>query len=108
MTETIATEVGEAIDGYFAMWNKHDPILRRAIIEETWTPDGSYVEPLMTAQGYDALEAGVSGMQGQFPGHSIRAAGEIETHHDRARWRWELLGPAGGAALAAGTNVAGL
>jgi len=103
---TTPTAVGEAIEGYFAMWNERDPARRRALVEATWTPDGSYVEPLMTAEGHDALEAGVAGMQGQFPGHAIRPAGEIETHHDRARWRWELVGPEGGDALAAGTNVA--
>jgi hypothetical protein len=103
MIET--TTATTAIDGYFAMWNERDPNRRRELIAATWTPDASYIEPLMAVEGYEALEEGVAGMQAQFPGHTIRPAGEIETHHDRARWRWELVGPEGGEALAAGTNV---
>ena len=105
MTETIATEVGEAIDGYFAMWNETDPARRRAIITDTWTDDASYVEPLMAVEGHEGLNAGVAGMQAQFPSHDLRLSGGIESHHDRVRWRWELFGPDGGDALAAGTNV---
>ena len=103
---TAATLAEDAVHGYFAMWNERDPDRRREIISATWTPTGSYVEPLMAVEGHEGLEAGVAAMQAQFPGHSIRPAGEVETHHDRARWRWELMGPDGGEALAAGTNVA--
>jgi hypothetical protein len=106
MTETLTIPAATAaIDGYFAMWNERDPARRREIIAATWTPDGSYIEPLMAVDGHEALHAGVAGMQAQFPGHSIRPAGEIETHHDRVRWHWELVGPDGGEALASGTNV---
>jgi hypothetical protein len=106
MTETLtAPAASTAIEGYFAMWNERDPARRRAIITATWTPDGSYIEPLMAVEGHEALDAGVAGMQAQFPGHSIRPLGDFETHHDRVRWRWELIGPDGGDALAAGTNI---
>lgn len=105
----IQTEVHSSIratlDGYFAMWNETDPARRRPIIEQTWTPDARYIEPLMTAEGYDALNAGVAGLQAQFPGHTLGPAGGVDTHHDRVRWRWELLGPDGGEPIAAGTNV---
>lgn len=106
MTETsTAPSLNTALAGYFAMWNEDDPARRRAIIEETWTPDASYVEPLMAVTGYDALNSGVAGLQAQFPGHSIRPAGAAENHHDRVRFRWELIGPGGGAPIAGGTNV---
>jgi hypothetical protein len=87
------------------MWNETDPARRRQIIEQTWTRDARYIEPLMTAEGHGALNAGVSGLQAQFPGHTLRPAGRIDSHHDRVRWRWELFGPDGGEPIAAGTNV---
>ncbi|MBV9281764.1 MAG: nuclear transport factor 2 family protein [Chloroflexi bacterium] len=109
MTETDSvTSIGEVLDGYFAMWNEADPARRRRIIEETWTQDASYVEPLMAVEGYDALNAGVAGLQAQFPGHELRPAGKVDAHHDRVRWSWELFGPEGGTAAAAGTNVGAL
>jgi hypothetical protein len=106
MTETsIDTPVREVIDGYFAMWNETDPVRRRRIIEETWMPDASYIEPLMAAEGHEGLDDGVAALQAQFPGHTLHPAGRVDAHHDRVRWSWELLGPDGGAPLAAGTNV---
>jgi hypothetical protein len=52
-----ATPIGEVVDGYFAMWNETDPTRRREVIEATWTPDASYVDPTFDAQGPDALDA---------------------------------------------------
>jgi hypothetical protein len=106
MIETeVPTSIRDTLDGYFEMWNETDPARRRQIIEQTWTRDARYIEPLMTAEGHGALNAGVSGLQAQFPGHTLRPAGGIDSHHDRVRWRWELFGPDGGEAIAAGTNV---
>jgi hypothetical protein len=62
-----ATPIGEVVDGYFAMWNETDPTRRREVIEATWTPDASYVDPTFDAQGPDALDAMVGGTNG-FPG----------------------------------------
>jgi len=106
MTETkTVTPVGEVINGYFAMWNETDAVLRRRIIEQNWTQDANYIEPLMAAEGHEGLDEGVAGMQAQFPGHELHPTGRVDAHHDRVRWTWELVGPDGGAPLATGTNV---
>jgi SnoaL-like domain len=106
MIETnIAASIREVIDGYFAMWNETDSARRRLIIEATWTPDASYIEPLMVAEGHEALSDGVAGLQAQFPEHTLRPLGHVDTHHDRVRWSWELFGPNGDEPMAAGTNV---
>lgn len=42
-----------------------------------------------------------------FPGHSFRLAGEIDVHHNRLRWRWELAAE-GQPAIAGGTDCATL
>ena len=97
--------VAEAVTGYFAMWNEREPGRRRAVIERTWSPRASYTEPLLATQGYDDLDAGIAQMQGQFEGFSLRLVGPIQSHHDRVRWSWELVGPDGQASLARGTNV---
>ena len=106
MTQTeLATPIRQVLNGYFAMWNEPDPARRRQIIEETWTRDASYIEPLMAAEGHEDLNEGVAALQAQFPGHELRPAGRIDSHHDRVRWSWELFGPQGGAPMASGTNV---
>lgn len=105
-TSTTPTPLTTVVDGYFAMWNETDPARPRTVIAATWTPDASYADPLVAAEGYEALDAMVTGVQGQFPGHRFRPTGVIDAHHARARWDWDLVGPDGGTPVAAGIDVA--
>lgn len=101
-----ATPLSTVVDGYFAMWNETDPARRRAVIAATWTPDARYLDPMFAADGPDALDALVAGVHQQFPGHRFRLSSAIDTHHDRARWGWELVGADGEQPVAAGEDVA--
>ena len=91
------------IDRYFAMWNEIDGEQRRDLIAQTWTEDASYVDPLMEGLGQAGIDAMVAGVQAQFPGHAFRRTSEIDAHHDRVRFTWELA-PADGAALVSGID----
>jgi hypothetical protein len=107
MTETdAATAISKLVDGYFAMWNETDPHRRREVIAATWSDGASYIDPLFAADGPEALDAMVAGIHEQFPGHHFRLTGAIDAHHDRARWGWELAGPAGSPPVAAGVDFA--
>ena len=107
MTESnAATPIGEVVDGYFAMWNETDPARRREVIEATWSEDASYVDPMFAADGQDALDDMVAGVQERFPGHRFRPTGAVDAHNDRARWGWELAGPDDGQPVAAGVDFA--
>jgi hypothetical protein len=100
---TMATEVEQVIDQYIAAWNETDPATRRALIARTWTEDGRYLDPLMSGEGHDGIDAVVGAVQTQFPGHRFRRTGELDTHHDRVRFSWEL-GPEAGPPLAGGVD----
>lgn len=97
------THITQLIDGYISMWNETDAARRQDLIEQTWTETGSYVDPLMQAQGYAELDAMVQGVHTQFPGLQFRRTGEIDTHNDRVRFAWEL-GPEDGPGLAGGVD----
>jgi hypothetical protein len=84
------TDIPTLIDGYIAAWNEADPERRRALVAETWTDDGSYVDPLMTGAGPDGIDAMIAGAQQQFPGHRFELAGAPDAHHDRVRFTWHL------------------
>jgi hypothetical protein len=103
-----ANSLDAVVDGYFAMWNQTDPALRRQTIQSTWTADARYLDPLFAAQGADELDALVVGVHQAYPGHRFRLVGSIDTHHDRARWAWELypVSPQGAAPVAIGVDVA--
>src|SRR3954462_7731974 len=51
------TELTTVVDSYIAMWNETDPERRRSIIEQTWTADGTYVDPQAEVSGADGLDA---------------------------------------------------
>ena len=39
------------VDGYLAIWNETDTARRRALIDETWSADGRYTDPVFVS-GY--------------------------------------------------------
>jgi hypothetical protein len=94
------------IDRYFAMWNTTDDDARRDVVATTWTPNATYVDPLMTAEGHDGLVAMVRAVHEQYPGHEFRLTGAVDAHHDRVRWEWQLTAPDGGAVLVNGVDFA--
>ena len=97
-------EVQEVVDRYIATWNETDPAKRRELIERTWTEVGQYLDPLMAGEGLDGIDAMIQGVQAQFPGYRFRRTSDIDAHHDRVRFSWEL-GPDGDVALAGGLDV---
>ena len=99
------TELTAVVDGYIAMWNETDPERRRSIIEQTWTADGSYVDPHAEVAGAEGIGALVAAVQEQFPGHRFVLASGPDAHHDRVRFTWQLVGESG-AAVATGLDVA--
>ncbi|QFG23209.1 nuclear transport factor 2 family protein [Actinomadura sp. WMMB 499] len=99
------SDVRQRVERYLAIWNETDPAARRAAVDEVWTGNARYVDPLGVAEGRDAFDAFVGAAQEQFPGLVFRLAGDVDAHHDVARFAWEL-GPEGGEAVAAGFDVA--
>jgi hypothetical protein len=101
--EAIMDNLSALIDRYFAVWNEVDAERRRDLIARTWTEDAVYVDPLMEGAGQAGIDTMVAGVQAQFPGHTFRRTSEIDAHHDRVRFAWELA-PEGGAALVRGVD----
>ncbi|MFC1416000.1 nuclear transport factor 2 family protein [Streptacidiphilus cavernicola] len=89
---------------YLAGWNETDPAARRALVADLWAEDGRYTDPLVAAEGRDAIDATLGAVQQQFPGLVFSLLGPVDAHHGIARFGWEL-GPAGGEALVVGFDV---
>jgi hypothetical protein len=84
------TDITTLIDAYIATWNEADPQRRRALVAQTFTENGTYVDPLMQGAGTDGIDAMIAGAQQQFPGHRFELAGAPDSHHDRVRFTWHL------------------
>ncbi|WP_244927977.1 nuclear transport factor 2 family protein [Nocardioides sp. W7] len=78
------------IENYLNTWNETDPEARRSLIEEHWSAEPLYVDPLVVARGRDQLEATIEAVQTQFPGFVFSRVGDVDAHHDQARFRWGL------------------
>jgi hypothetical protein len=101
------TDVATVVDGYIETWNETDPERRRAIIAATWTDDATYLDPLMSGDGPDAIDAMIAGAQAQFPGHRLELTAGPDAHHDRVRFAWRMFDP-NGTTVIAGVDFATL
>jgi SnoaL-like domain len=95
----------ELAEKYIAMWNETDPSARRVLINEVWSEDGRYIDPLAAVSGHDQIDAVIAAAQAQFAGMTFRLASTVDAHHDQARFTWEL-GPDGTEAPVVGFDVA--
>jgi hypothetical protein len=98
MTATIDTGI---IDTYIDMWNELDADKRRVLIDKAWVEDApSYLDPLLSAEGRDALSEMVATVHQHYPGHVFRRRSDVDAHHDRVRFAWDLVAPDGNVFVA--------
>lgn len=89
------SDVTTTVDTYLAMWNEPDAARRAELIRTAWGEAGHYVDPLLEAEGHDALSQMVAAVHAQYPGHRFRRTSAVDTHHDQLRFGWELVAPDG-------------
>jgi ketosteroid isomerase-like protein len=95
------------VERYLDTWNETDARSRRAAVAALFREDGSYVDPLASVSGHEQIAALIGAVQEQMPGHVFRLAeGSVDTHHNVARFKWELVPETGGDPLAIGFDVA--
>ena len=91
------------IDRYFDAWNETDAGRRRELISTTWANDAAYVDPLLSGNGHDGIDAMIRAVHERFPHHTFRRTTDVDGYANRLRFSWALLTPAG-AALVKGSD----
>ncbi len=100
-------ETAELVQRYLDNWNETDPAARRAAVAAVWADDGSYVDPLVSVAGHDQISGVIGAFHEQMPGYVFRLLDDnVDSHHNIARFRWELVPAAGGESVAIGFDVA--
>ena len=94
----------DLIDCYIQAWNEGDAERRQSLIARTWTPDARYVDPMLESEGHAGIDGMIVSIQARFPDHRFRRTSEVEEHHDRLRFTWELA-PVEGPAMVKGTDI---
>ncbi|MGC4192600.1 MAG: nuclear transport factor 2 family protein [Thermomicrobiales bacterium] len=104
MTDLTDTNAAAIAERYLATWNTTDRSERDALIAATWATDGRYTDPLFDATGHDAIGEMIAGFQSAYPDHRFTLASDIEEHHGRIRFQWQLANAAGAIQML-GTDV---
>ena len=95
------------VESYLDTWNEADPVARRSAVASVWAEDAQYVDPLASVSGHDEISELIGGVHQQAPGHVFRLLDDrVDTHHNVARFSWELVPSSGGESLAIGFDVA--
>ena len=92
---------------YIDAFNAIEPASRKDLIAAAFTDDVTYVDPLAAVDGRDGIEAFIAGAHDQFPGWVFTLAGQVDGHHDQARFSWGL-GPEGEEPKVVGFDVVAL
>ena len=99
------TDINTIAKSYIELWNERVPSRRREMLATAWTADASYVDPLMSGEGHDGVDALIAGVQQRFPDFSFSLIGKVDGYGDHVRFSWGL-GPDGADAPIKGTDVA--
>ena len=94
-----------AVARYFEAWNAGGKEALTKAVAAAWTADGTYTDPLADVRGHDGIAAVIAAAHEQFPGFEFRLTGDVDGHHDLARFGWELVAVADGSAPVAGFDV---
>jgi hypothetical protein len=100
--------VNETVVRYIAAWNERDPKRRRALVAQTWTEDGSYIDAHRGGTGHDAIDAMLAATQTHFPGYRFGLASGIEAHNNFVRFSWTAGGTSDAPLYLGGTDFATL
>lgn len=75
---------------YLAVWNETDSEARSGMLSKTWDEAASYVDPLGEVVGIEAISAVIDAAHSQYPGYVFSPVGDVDLHHDVARFQWGL------------------
>jgi hypothetical protein len=102
----MTNDLNTIVNRYIEAWNEPDPGRRGDLVAGVWTDDGTYLDPLMSGSGHEAIAAMIGGAQQQFPDHRLELSFGPDAHNDRVRFAWVMYGPAGGEPVVAGVDFA--
>jgi hypothetical protein len=102
--EVQMADVETTVERWFTALNETDAGRRAPLVEQTWAPEGRWVDPPFEGQGHEAINGMVDAIYASYPDHRFRKASAVDAHHDSLRIGWELVSPDGNVVIA-GTDV---
>jgi hypothetical protein len=75
---------------YLAAWNETDRDARTKKLSSSWDSSATYVDPLAAVEGIQAISDLIGAVQHKYPGLVFTPVGDLDSHHDVARFNWGL------------------
>ena len=79
-----------ALVAFWTAWNENDLDEVRRHLEVAVTENVEWNDPRDSFVGIDELELAVRKLRSSKPGYVFTIASEIDHHHDRLRYRWNM------------------
>ena len=89
---------------YLGTWNETDASRRTALLEDGWTRDAAYVDPMGAASGQEQIGQLIEGVRELFPEFEFKLIGQASGYAGFARFAWSL-GPVGAEPPIKGSDV---
>lgn len=80
----------EPLVAYWSAWNERDLALVRGHLARAVTVDVDWTDPRDSFVGIDELESAIRRLRTSKPEYVFTIASEIDHHHDRLRYRWDM------------------
>lgn len=84
-------EMPSALVTYWTMWNLAEVDGVRALIDACVIEDVEWCDPRDSFVGRDELELCVRRLKEPKPDYRFEIVSEVDGHHDRLRYRWNML-----------------
>jgi SnoaL-like domain len=99
------SDLATTIDTWLDAYGEPDESRRVDLIDQVWAPAGRLADPPFAGSGHAQINQLAAAALNQFPGHRFRRTSGIDSHHNFARYSWEMVGPDGQTA-AVGLDLA--
>jgi hypothetical protein len=83
----------EVVDRYLAAFNEPDGSRRSALLDGLYTSDCTYTDPHVEVRGPAGVGEFIAQTQERFPGHTFALRGDVDAHHNQARFQWQAGPP---------------
>jgi hypothetical protein len=91
--EETVKDASQVVSGYLAAFNETDQVRRLSLVEQLYTSDCVYTDPHVEVTGRMGVCEFIAQTQERFPGYRFALSGDVDAHHDQARFQWQA-GPA--------------
>lgn len=81
----------EPLVSYWTAWNETDLQLVPQHLARAVTEDVEWNDPRDSFVGIHELESAIRNLRTSKPGYRFAIASEIDHHHDRYRYRWDMI-----------------